>query len=191
MKELIKQKKLERMYRSWSNLKEDIKKKHLDKFESTNKNKNSVDKSMKNRAKQIVDNKDKWYKAIEEHQQKVKHNIMLKQELRKLREQDILKVKERNKRLETIKKNLILEKQLLNSRAINDIKLENELLVKKLIDEDIKDLRSKDQLDKTLINLSKSLESSELRNKMLADNKFNISISERLYKKTLNDEELS
>lgn len=59
MKEALKQRKLERMYKSCSNLKEEIKKKNFDKFEHTTKNKDTFDKTKRTKIKQIADNKDK------------------------------------------------------------------------------------------------------------------------------------
>ena len=112
---------------------------------------------------------------------------MLKHELRKLREQDIQKVQERNKRLSSIKGNSLLEKQESSFNAIKSAKLESDLNSKKIIDNDIKDLRNKDTLDKTLISIKKSIEPSENRNKMLSTRNFKISITESLFKKPPED----
>uniref|UniRef100_A0A7S3JEH8 Uncharacterized protein n=1 Tax=Euplotes harpa TaxID=151035 RepID=A0A7S3JEH8_9SPIT len=175
------------MYKSCTSLCEEIKTKNMTKFEATMKNKVGVDKNNRERVKKTIVNKDKNFKAIEEQQQKVKHEIMLKQEMRKLRELDIMKVQERNRRLDAIKKNSIIEKEQAYSKAISSLKSENEQFTKKIIEDDIKDLKSKDQLDKALISVTKSLEPSEKRNKMLADNNFKISISEKFYKKPANE----
>jgi len=47
---------------------------------------------------------------------------MLKQELRKLREEDMKKVQERQKRLEFKKKNDIMTKEIKNHQLIREIK---------------------------------------------------------------------
>ena len=107
---------------------------------------------------------------------------MLKQELSKLREDDIKKVKERNKRLDSIKKVNLLNKHESSSNTIKAAKLENEIMIKKIIDNDVKDLRNKNHLDKALISLTKSLDTGEMRNKILANNNLKISINESLYK---------
>ena len=76
-------------------------------------------------------------KTIEEYQQKVKNEITFKQELRKSKELDIFKIQERNKKIQALKKSMILEKQMEASKALDEIKVENEELVKKLIEDDI------------------------------------------------------
>jgi hypothetical protein len=85
----------------------------------------------------------------------VQHSIRLKQELRKLREEDIMKVKERKKRLEMIKKNNIIEKQEKDQQGIKSIKSLKDLISRKMVEEDIKDLQHKDELACTLLHLTK------------------------------------
>lgn len=61
-------------------------------------------------------------KAVQEFMREQKHGLMLKQELRKLKEDDLKKLRERQKRLDFKRKMDILEKERDNSLAIKQIK---------------------------------------------------------------------
>ena len=61
------------------------------------------------------------------------HEIMLRQELRKLREADMAKIKERNKRLEMNRKLKIIEKEKNSQNALEIVKKNDQLVqLKKL-----------------------------------------------------------
>jgi hypothetical protein len=68
---------------------------------------------------------------VEEFMREHRHGLMLKQELRKLREEDMQKIRERQKRLEFKKKLDILEKEKESENAIRQLKNREQLLVKK------------------------------------------------------------
>ena len=57
------------------------------------------------------------------------HEMMLKQELRKLREGDMIKVRERTKRLESKRKQDILNKEQQDSALLNTMKNRERLLI--------------------------------------------------------------
>lgn len=57
------------------------------------------------------------------------HEMMLKQELRKLREGDMIKVRERTKRLESKRKQDILNKEQQDSELLNTMKNRERLLI--------------------------------------------------------------
>ena len=57
------------------------------------------------------------------------HEMMLKQELRKLREGDMIKVGERTKRLESKRKQDILNKEQQDSELLNTMKNRERLLI--------------------------------------------------------------
>lgn len=181
---------MENLHKSQENLWEKTKKVKDARQQNMLKNKKEVDKQEKQRVKELIRNKNKSDKAIEEHQKQTQHNIMLKQELRKLREQDIQKIKERNKRLEMIKKQEIIEKQLGAKRFLDDLKRETELHKKKIMEEDLKDVKHKDHLASTLLNVTKSPVGPAKRNKILAGNRLNISISEKLLRPVGTEHEL-
>lgn len=143
------------MHKSCNNLWDGIRKKKEAKFEATLNNKKQVDNYNKKKVKELVSNKNKCDKAIEEHQRRVQHNIMLKQELRKLKEEDIMKVKERNKRLDSIKKNSIIDKQLKEAQIVDSIKRVKENIKKMGVEEDLKDLNHKDELAMTFLGVTK------------------------------------
>lgn len=107
------------------------------------------------RVHSIIENQKRSEKAIRDYHDKVKHHIMLKQELRKLKEQDIMTIKERNKRLDMIKKNQIIEKQLQTNDLIMQSKFEVEMNKKKMIENDIKDLLQKEIMASTFLNFTK------------------------------------
>lgn len=134
----------------------------------------------KEKIKTIIQNQRRWEKAIKEHQDTVKHNIMLKQELRKLREKDIMTIKERNKRRDMIKKNKIIEKQLLKKNLVLSSKQELELYKKKIIEDDVKDTIEKNYLASTLLNVTKSTQDPLKRNKILKSSRLNLCISQSL-----------
>ena len=57
------------------------------------------------------------------------HEMMLKQELRKLREGDMIKVRERTKRLESKRKQDILNKEQQDSDLLNTMKNRERVLI--------------------------------------------------------------
>ena len=57
------------------------------------------------------------------------HEMMLKQELRKLREGDMIKVRERTKRLESKRKQDILNKEQQDSDLLNTMKNRERILI--------------------------------------------------------------
>lgn len=114
---------------------------------------------------------------------------MLKQELRKLREKDIMTIQERNKRLDMIKKTKILEKQSQTKNLINNAKQELEQTKKKNMEEDIKDQMNSIHLKSTFLNVTKSNLDPNKRNKILANSNVNIAISERLIRQNVHDED--
>lgn len=64
---------------------------------------------MKQRAKKIMEKFDTSGKAVEEFMKEQAHELMLKQELRKLREEDMRKQSERQKRLLMIQKLKVMD----------------------------------------------------------------------------------
>ena len=57
------------------------------------------------------------------------HEMMLKQELRKLREGDMIKVRERTKRLESKRKQDILNKEQQDADLLNTMKNRERILI--------------------------------------------------------------
>ena len=57
------------------------------------------------------------------------HEMMLKQELRKLREGDMIKVRERTKRLESKRKQDILNKEQQDAELLNTMKNRERVLI--------------------------------------------------------------
>ena len=57
------------------------------------------------------------------------HEMMLKQELRKLREGDMIKVRERTKRLESKRKQDILNKEQQDAELLNTMKNRERILI--------------------------------------------------------------
>ncbi|CAI2364477.1 unnamed protein product [Moneuplotes crassus] len=143
--ELKKLKKINNLHKSCTDLWDSIKKKHNEKFEHIKSNRAKVGKMKKKRINQLVRNKNKSQEVISEHMRKVQHDIMLKQELRKLREQDIQLTIERNKRLVDIKKEEIIEKNLKSSQVIQDVKNASQVIQKKIVENNVKELTRKRQ----------------------------------------------
>jgi hypothetical protein len=69
--------------------------------------------------------------AVEKFKKDQDHEIKLKQELRKLREEDMQKIKERKKRLEGNRKEKILDKEREHSDAVSMLKTHEQMLMKK------------------------------------------------------------
>ena len=61
-------------------------------------------------------------KAVEDYMTDQRKSIMLKQELRKLKEEDLKKIMERQKRLEFKKKMEIMDKQKSYENIVNSIR---------------------------------------------------------------------
>ena len=139
-------KRLEKLHKSCANLWDSIKKKHNEKMEQTFNNKKKVDKMKKAKMKELVVNQNRSQRAIEENQKKIEHSIMLKQELRKLKEMDILTVQERNKRLDMMRKSEVLEKQKRSSDVIKNNKEAHEIMKRRMVEEDVRDLIHKNDV---------------------------------------------
>ena len=73
------------------------------------------------------------------------HEMMLKQELRKLREGDMIKVRERTKRLESKRKQDILNKEQQDSELLNTMKNRERLLIDTRYDNIVKTNIDKNQ----------------------------------------------
>jgi len=149
-------KKIDNLHKSCTNLWDSIKKKHNEKFEQIKNNRLKVGKIKKKKINELIKNQNKSQEAIDEHQKKVQHNIMLKQELRKLREQDIQLTIERNKRLGNIKKEEIIQKNLKSIHAIQNTKIANEIMQKKMAEDNVKELKFKNDLSSLFTKMHKS-----------------------------------
>ena len=84
---------------------------------------------MKMRARKIMEKFDKSGKAVEDFMKDQAHELMLKQELRKLREEDMRKQSERQKRLELIHKLKVLDQEKSSENRIKMVKDRDQALM--------------------------------------------------------------
>lgn len=70
-------------------------------------------------------------KAVEEYMREQRHDVMLKQELRKLKEEDLRVLRERQKRLDLRKKAEIIAKEQDNARVVKEAREREQILIKK------------------------------------------------------------
>ena len=74
---------------------------------------------------------EKSEEVVRNHRDDVQHDIKLKQELRRLREEDMQKIKERKKRIESQRKQKIMEKDMLHEEQMLQIKSQDNFVRKK------------------------------------------------------------
>lgn len=170
-------KKLKHLHKSCSNLWDSIKKKQNQKMEVITNNKKKVARMNKEKIKKLVNNQNHNLKAIEKYKKKVQHGIMLKQELRKLKEQDILQAKERNKRLHDLKKEQVIEKQIKSMQHIKSEKQMQEIMQKRMVEETVRDLKCKNDIAELFLGMVKGTISP------IKKNKLGINVSADLLKK--------
>lgn len=106
---------------------EKAKKHEIFEAQCSRKAEENADTSKKNQA--LMNKFTRSAKVVEEFHNNKKHELMLKQELRKLREEDMKKVQERQKRLEFKKKNDIMNKEVKDQSLIKEIKQRENALV--------------------------------------------------------------
>ena len=91
-------------------------------FDSQHRRKADEDYQLRQRGKRIMDKFESSGKAVEVFMAEQAHELMLKQELRKLREEDMRKQSERQKRLELIHKLKVLEQEKSSSSKISMVR---------------------------------------------------------------------
>ena len=85
--------------------------------------------AVKQRNKQIMMKLKRSQKQVEEFMRAQNHELMLKQELRKLREDDILKKKIREKRKELSAKEQIIQKEQTDEKLLKNIRDREQVLI--------------------------------------------------------------
>jgi hypothetical protein len=85
--------------------------------------------AIKNRNKSIIVKLQRSQKAVEDFMRERAHELMLKQEQRKLREGDMEKVKQRQKRLTLKRKIDIIEKEKKDDEVRHEIKHREQKLI--------------------------------------------------------------
>ncbi|CDW79915.1 UNKNOWN [Stylonychia lemnae] len=159
----------------WDNLIQSFTEKELKnfkRFQSLQRDINKVMNAQKNKRKEIFDNQtsrkaDEEYnrqrkldhmlqklnrseKAVKEFLSDQKHNLMLKQEERKLKEEDMKKIRLRMKRLEFKKKMEIIEKEKSVEQIIEQVKEREKEIIQKRYENCVKLNFEKEQLKRTM-----------------------------------------
>jgi hypothetical protein len=136
-----------------------------------------VERYQKQKVKNVVDNYDKSLKAIEEHRKSVQNGIMLKQEFRKLKEQDVTIIKERNTRLSNGRKNEVIDKQVKIAENIKNTKEMREMMKLRMVEEDVRDMHHRALVSDTFLGIKKGVTSPVRKS-----NRLGISLSSNTFK---------
>jgi len=81
------------------------------------------------RSRRIMDKFESSGQAVEDYMKEQAHELMLKQELRKLREEDMKKQSERQKRLQNIHKLKVLEGEKTSSSRVNVVRERDQAII--------------------------------------------------------------
>ena len=181
--EIDSKKRLEKLHKSCTHLWDSIRKKKEEKKESISNNKKLVEKARKQKVKELISNQNKSQKAIEEHQKRVQHGIMLKQELRKLKQLDVEQVKERNRRLNHAKKEEVMQKHSRSTEMIKAMKQMQDVMVKNAIQEDVRDMKHRFDVADTFMGITKGIISP------IKKNKIGIKVDPEILKESDNEED--
>jgi len=95
-------------------------------------------------------------KNIEKFKAQKEHEFFLKREIRRLKEEDFLKMKERQKRLEFIRKMDILNKEKMHDNYIKRNKTQIERFKKSRMRRTVKEMFDKQKLFQTMVNMNAS-----------------------------------
>lgn len=112
--------------------------------------KKSEDYEMKLRAKRIMEKFESSGKAVEDFMREQAHELMLKQELRKLREEDMRKQSERQKRLQLIHKLKVLENEKNSDSRVREVRDRDQALIQIRYQSSIKNHLEKEEVTRSL-----------------------------------------
>jgi hypothetical protein len=116
-------------------------------------------------------------KVVEANNKKFEHDMELKKEKHRLREHDLHVERERMKQIEQAKKEQIVAKEEKDTKNTKNRQLKQTIIRDQLMNTRIRDLIKKDQLMETIQTVVHDDTSPRIRNKMLAKNNLNLSIS--------------
>lgn len=105
---------------------------------------------MRLKAKRIMEKFESSGRAVQDFMKEQAHELMLKQELRKLREEDMRKQAERQKRLENIHKLKVIDGEKTSDNRIKIVKDRDNALVQIRYLSSVKNQLEKEEIQRTL-----------------------------------------